>query len=479
MSNDGGGINDKEAKGKYFLIYVPDFDLDPITGQPMSSYLRLGASSTTWQEAKEGGDLAALISKAGPPPDPPYGPFDPGAPENPGGGVYTYPRDSREHPFIDDERVRDPGEEQHLTRADRKAQSNILHTRGGWRDHSDGNRISTTRGDKIEIIRGNYKMVVLGRQDDPGTATGWDASGGHIQDFGATMPGASVTVDYELDQYEGVWHLKNTTENVRQSSRFAGTFKEEKWGEIFEAFIGWDDPASTDDPKRMCDVEGTKYPRGNPHIYEKTFASKKTSITGSSKTRIPIIKEELWVKDTTSYTNAESITEETVCSGTISSKTDAKKIEEKTDADETITTTTTAAAITDTTTAAAITETTTSGAITSTTTSATQLDLNLIGAAAEISVGGVKLGIDLVGQITELAVALNKISVEIGTVLEFFIGFKRGWVIGSAEEYNIPEKKEVTPQVTNIHITQTRIAVSYKVLAVQQNLTAVQVNIGV
>src|SRR4051812_19388355 len=105
MSNDGGGIKDKETKGKYFPIYVPDFDLDPITGEPMSSYLRLGAASTTWHEAKEGGDLASLIATAGPPPDPPYGPNDPGAPENPGGGVYTYPRDTRTHPFIDDERV--------------------------------------------------------------------------------------------------------------------------------------------------------------------------------------------------------------------------------------------------------------------------------------------------------------------------------------------------------------------------------------
>ena len=40
-----------------------------------------------------------------------------------------------------------------------------LHTKGGWRDHSDGNRITTTYGDKVEVIRGNYKMIVLGRQD--------------------------------------------------------------------------------------------------------------------------------------------------------------------------------------------------------------------------------------------------------------------------------------------------------------------------
>lgn len=479
MSNDGGGSNDKEAKGKYFLIYVPDFDLDPITGQPMSSYLRLGAASTTWAEAKEGGDLAALIATAGPPPDPPYGPHDPGPPENPGDGVYTYARDTRTHPFIDDERVRSDDVGHGLSLADRKKQSSVLHTRGGWRDHSDGNRISTTRGDKIEIIRGNYKMVVLGRQDGVADATGWDASGGHIQDFGYTMPGASVTVDWEQDQYEGVWHLKNTTENVRQSSRFAGTFKEEKWGEIFETFVGWDDPASTSDPKRLADVEGTKYPRGNPHIYEKTFASKITSLTGSSKTRVPVIKEELWVKDTTSYTDAESISEETKCSGKIKSKTTTNESEETTTVTASSISTTTAGSIVDTTTAGAIVETTTSGTIVSTTTAGAQVETNLVGAAAEISLGVAKLGVDIYGLIGELAVTALKLSAEIGVVFELFMGFKRELVIGSSKDYSIPEKEEVAPQITHVHLTQTNIALSYKVLAIQQNLTAVQVNIGV
>lgn len=37
-------------------------------------------------------------------------------------------------------------------------------TKGGWWDHSNGgNRISTTKGDKVESVKGNYKMIVLGR----------------------------------------------------------------------------------------------------------------------------------------------------------------------------------------------------------------------------------------------------------------------------------------------------------------------------
>jgi hypothetical protein len=60
-------------------------------------------------------------------------------------------------------------------------ESAILQVKGGWRDHSDGNRITTTFGDKVEVIRGNYKLLVLGRQDDPTQqVAGWDISGGLI-----------------------------------------------------------------------------------------------------------------------------------------------------------------------------------------------------------------------------------------------------------------------------------------------------------
>ncbi len=51
--------------------------------------------------------------------------------------------------------------------ANRQAETLSLLTKGGWWDHSDGNRVSTTMGDKIEVIQGNYKLVVLGRQPAP------------------------------------------------------------------------------------------------------------------------------------------------------------------------------------------------------------------------------------------------------------------------------------------------------------------------
>lgn len=62
-SRGSGGEDDITAKGKYLLISVPDFGDDAVgdrKGQSMSSYLRLGASSTTW-ESDPGGDLARKV----------------------------------------------------------------------------------------------------------------------------------------------------------------------------------------------------------------------------------------------------------------------------------------------------------------------------------------------------------------------------------------------------------------------------------
>jgi hypothetical protein len=81
----------------------------------------------------------------------------------------------------------------------RTLESSQLHTKGGWRDHSDGNRITTTRGDKVEVIRGNYKLIVLGRQDQSKPKyAGMDISGGT-----ADTGGGDLTADASTDFNQG------------------------------------------------------------------------------------------------------------------------------------------------------------------------------------------------------------------------------------------------------------------------------------
>jgi hypothetical protein len=167
-------------------------------------------------------------------------------------------------PFIDDNRDRgERGDEPTMsfgsgfTPSERRGISKKFLDDVGWRDHCDGNRITTTAGDKIEIVQGNYKLIVMGRQSDPGAAMGWEASGSHVQDFaGATMPGASVKViwiqqaylptdtnkEADPDYKGGAWLLQNSTERVYQYSRYAGNFKDEFWGDLIETYIGSENP---------------------------------------------------------------------------------------------------------------------------------------------------------------------------------------------------------------------------------------------
>ena len=112
----------------------------------------------------------------------------------------------------------------------RQAETLKLLSKGGWWDHSDGNRVTTTSGDKIEVIQGNYKLVVLGRQPVPtppsasapsaddvdgyrkqltslaGNAFITDVSGGHFQEQYPSPTPCIKTIEYVQDA-EGEWTL--------------------------------------------------------------------------------------------------------------------------------------------------------------------------------------------------------------------------------------------------------------------------------
>lgn len=65
-----------------------------------------------------------------------------------------------------------------------------FHQEAGWADHCDGNRVSTTNGDKVEVIEGSYKLITCGGQ------AGIDFSGGHMRTWSKT-PGFISQVDAE------------------------------------------------------------------------------------------------------------------------------------------------------------------------------------------------------------------------------------------------------------------------------------------
>jgi hypothetical protein len=445
-----GGSDDITAKGKYLLISVPDFGDDPINpGKKMTSYLRMGAASSTWKE-DPGGSLAAQVHLAGPA----------GNHLSPAGqevDVTGVSGDARPV-FIDDTRERGAGEQTYLSVGEREMQSSHLHTRGGWRDHSDGNRISTTYGDKVEVIRGNYKMVVLGRNDDWSNAAGWDASGQHIQDFARTWS-AFLRVEW-TQQYDGVWHNQTTTDGVVPSENFGGDSYEFKWGNHFESTIGSESPAAPE----------VKPPRGNPHIIDKTWATQIESYTGSAAWRIPLIKEETWATDTISLTDAASTSETTRVSGSITSDTTAGSISE----------TTSAGSISGTTSAGTITDVTTVGAMAGVTVAGTITDVTTVGAMTELTVAaGAMAGVTVARAIGNLTLAGVHVDIE-GCVgkLDVFLGGHVSVALPDRLQFSFPDSTGQKIKELETAITRTNIAMEDMRIALSHRISAIRIELG-
>ena len=597
--------------GKYFYVSVPEYtgattyDRDTqgnlLPSSKKTSFLRVGAPNVYWTQ-EPGANLAWLAYLVGPSG---YGTPNPDGNGNvpdairdekvlarfknaklPDGSdnpdyhpdLYNilFPANPEDEPpvfspFIDDYRRRNTGNANPegpnghgFTPEERQAISARLEKDCGWRDHADGNRITTTAGDKIEVIQGNYKLIVLGRTNDIGQGMGWEASGSNVQDFaGATMPGASVTVtwikeayvdpsdvvalakhvddlkeqktqvheaivkidmklptashkptmagrgqtgpsEYEKllaektklqaqldllvsitipaaqkayedgvafnEEYQGgAWLLQNSTERVYQYSRNAGNFKEENWGDLLETYVGSENPVrvgrNDDDGMQGHPKHHYKYgstteldekvplnssrglPRGNPHIIEKTWATKIDSYTGTSAWKIPAIHEETWANTMTSETHADSIDEETHVSGAINSKTFA----------------------------GAMTEVVAAGAIASTTSAGVIVEDTQAGAHVEMHVGALHSSIE-VGGVIDLFLG-GKVDIDISGTYEV--------KLGPHEEFKT-KKDRLAIKNANVALEDTLVALSGKrisnvelMAALSTTITALKVNVGI
>jgi hypothetical protein len=304
--------------GKYFHINVPNFNNSSGEAEAMGTYLRLGAVADPGLVASPnappwmGEDLAAEITS-----------------------------------FIDDDRVRD-GCPDFIPPAERQAETSLLHTKGGWRDHTDGNRVSTTRGDKVEVIKGNYRMVVLGRQHE---AAGWDVSGGHVGESGITFDGAS-SIEYTTEDYGGTWVVVENTRKGHVHTAYHGKVFDYYCGEIVESITGSEAPTVG---------------QPNPVVTERTWAESIASYTGSQARMVPMMTQETWAEIISDTTTANTISSATTVLAAMTSTTTAGTMSDATTVTDSITSTTTAATISSTTTATTITDSTTAALISSTT----------------------------------------------------------------------------------------------------------------
>jgi hypothetical protein len=146
-----------------------------------------------------------------------------------------------------------------------------LLTRGGIREHTDGNRISTTRGDCIEVVGGNYKLIVMGRVHGPHVnsphATQWKSAGGILHDVTAT-PGASETVSVKWTQTDnGTWEITEQTEKGEVYTNIVGRMEDIFTGPSRIRYTGYG--GAEQDPEAA----------ERPAITERTYARQITSIT--------------------------------------------------------------------------------------------------------------------------------------------------------------------------------------------------------
>ena len=185
----------------------------------------------------------------------------------------------------------------------RQAETLRLLTKGGWWDHSDGNRISTTAGDKVEVIQGNYKMVVLGRQSPttaPGTLVGnaliTDVSGGHFEEQYTSPTPAIKTVEWKVE--DGRWTVYQDNGEGNVITKFKGTTVDLYLGPRRETYVG-SEPGSG----ALRDVDDTL----DPVLISKTWAQRIETYVGSVAKAVPSIKNETYAHEIQNYTFAASI----------------------------------------------------------------------------------------------------------------------------------------------------------------------------
>jgi hypothetical protein len=194
------------------------------------------------------------------------------------------------------------------SQANRKKETKRLLTKGGWWDHSDGNRVTTTSGDKIEVIQGNYKMVILGRQDPSqpvsdivGNAFITDISGGHLQEQGPSPTACIKSVEWVKSEDGWTLYQDNGSGNV--TTTFHGKQVDYYTGARKESYVG-KQPASIE--HRMVDkgeglliaVDQLPNDDDDPVLISKTWAKRIETYNGADGKPVPVIY---------AFTHAESI----------------------------------------------------------------------------------------------------------------------------------------------------------------------------
>lgn len=303
------GTYDTSVDYKYAQLVVPNHELDVTSTTAAtsstvdssgSSFLRLGsfpAGTTTDTDLpgfSKSYTLAKLIGDTSSVSD-----YDTAEDDAPGGSHIL-----RESPFegdkavgfADDTRYRKDASDSKLfvntdstatyqtnSITNRKAETKRLLTKGCWWDHAGGNRVSTTAGDKIEVIQGNYKMIVLGRREpndtnaEKGKIT--DISGG--KEFSKTYEYSSTT---DSDG-NAIWSTYEESSEAFATKVTSGVEVSYFEGTRKETIVG-EDPDAINIKKPSSYLKSTNKDR-DPDVISRTWAKSTETYVGSANKPVP------------------------------------------------------------------------------------------------------------------------------------------------------------------------------------------------
>jgi hypothetical protein len=299
------GTSDTTVDYKYAQLAVPSYELDvastataatSTTNTAESSFVRLGSFpahttsdtdlpgfSKSLTLAKLVGDTSTISAYATAADADPDGSHILRDDVFAGDKVVGFADDTRFRKDATDSKLYVDGANKTNSTENRKTETKRLLTKGGWWDHAGGNRITTTAGDKIEVIQGNYKLVVLGRREPTSTNAGkgkiTDVSGG--KEFSKTYE-YSETTDSDGNAIWSTYeesseaYATKVTSGV-EVSYFEGTKKETNVGEDPEG-------VHITNPKSYFKSSN---PDRDPEVISRTWAKKMETYVGSINKPVP------------------------------------------------------------------------------------------------------------------------------------------------------------------------------------------------
>ena len=324
-----------------------------------------------------------------------------------------------------------------------------------WRDETDGNRITTTRGDKIEVVGGTYKMKVLGRREFKAST---EVEEGRIKEGGITFQGQS-----EIDFVQG----PRGARRIREAT-VKGEVHTTYHGDAVEYHYGSKLVSRTGDPDTPTPIED--YPAQmteNPTVIDRTWAKSIASYTGSEKLPVPTIHEETWAETMESKTHVTTTTDETTVKGPSRETMKAGSIKSSTTVDETIEDTTRAKTIKNDTTAdkiISVTHADTKDEMYGDADSYTKGDSKTVVDGIETTINLGMVNEVVLGAMVETTLG-GEATFTAGGTVEVTLGAKVELSMTASVDFSVGPKLELGTAGVELHLSKTEVALTHKVLS--------------